>query len=285
MSTDPVFVILKSTAWLPEDEWETLLGAVVKKYWSPTDNYTPEYPLKYNGGRRFVEKQFNNFVLAIENGVGTAAEVKLKNIGGISWVGHADESFDLRGKHIFYRKLRQHEEFWDRLKEDTEVREKVPQWLGSRWKIKSRVPVCLITGIFFCEDVVFSITEEEEREREANAEVSLGAVLATVANAHGIPAASHGTGNIGAGGSSERHQKKYYKAEDKDASIFALEVKIISSSLFDKDDFKLNDKTPNAPPNRQLGTEHGENLSPASLTILPVNTAQWTDWENEPEKD
>jgi hypothetical protein len=168
--------------------------------------------------------------------------VKLKNIGGISWVEHANESFDLRGKYTFYRKLRQHEEFWDRLKEDTEVRQKVPQWLGSRWKIKSKVLVCLITGILFCEDVVFSVTKEEEREREANLDAPLGTVLATVANTHGIPAASRGTGNIGAEVSSERHQRRYYKAEDKDASIFAMEVKIISSSLFDKDDFKLNDR-------------------------------------------
>jgi hypothetical protein len=187
MSGDPVFLILKSTSWLPADEWETLLGAVVKNFWSPTDDSTPPNPLKYNEGRKFVEKKFNNFVLTIDEGSGSAAEVRLKNIGGIKWAGHTDEGFDLSGKHIYYKKLRQHDDFWEKLKEDEDFKAKVPTWLGSRWTLKSKIPVCLVTGLFFCQDVVVATTEEEERELELDAGAPLGTILASTAASHGVP--------------------------------------------------------------------------------------------------
>jgi hypothetical protein len=280
MSGDPVFLILKSTSWLPADEWETLLGAVVKNFWSPTNNSTPPNPLQYNAGQKFVEKKFNNFVLTINDGAGSAAEVKLKNIGGIKWAGHTDEDFDLSGKHIYYTKLRQHEDFWKKLKEDEDFKTKVPAWLGSRWKLKSKIPVCLITGIFFCQDVVIATTEEEERDLEMDAGAPLGSVLASAAASHGISLPSDGTGNVEVRASSDKHHRKYFKAEDKDASIFALELKTLKSSLFNED-IRLMDETPKAPKNRQLGGRDSEIPSPDSLEIESIDPAEWENWEEE----
>ena len=280
MSGDPVFLILKSTAWLPADEWETLLGAVVKNFWSPTDASTPSNPLKYNERRKFVEKGFNNFVLTINEGSGPAAEIRLKSIAGIKWAGHADDDFNLSGKHIYYTKLRQHQDFWNKLKEDDEFKTKVPTWLGSRWKLKSKVPVFVITGIFFCQDVVIATTEEEERELEADVGAPLGTILAGAAAGQGILLPTDGTGDFKATVSSNRHSKRYFKTEDKDASIFALELKIVKSSFF-KEEIRLSDERPDAPKNRQLGGKDNEIPNPESLQIGDIDPVEWEDWEEQ----
>ena len=198
MATEPPFILLKSTSWLPVEEKETLLGAVVKNFWAPTDNSVPAEPLIYNKGRKFVEKKFNDFVLTNEDGAGKAAKLKLQALTKLTWKGVVDDDFDLRGKHIRYVKLRHLEKFWEDLKEDSEVRKAVPNWIGC-WHLRSKPPVCLITGLFICEDGASKSSKDVSQDREAKLEVPLGTAAVAASASQGMPLPNDGTGNLEAG--------------------------------------------------------------------------------------
>ena len=251
---EPPFIILKSTSWLPIEEATTLLGAVVKNFWAPTDNSVPAEPLEYNKGRKFVEKGYNDFVLTNEDGSGKAALLKLQALTDLKWKGVVDDAFDLHGKHIRYMKLRQVDKFWKDLKEDPEVRDEVPKWIGS-WQLKSKPPVCLITGLFICEDVAFKSSKEVSQDREAKIEAPLGTAVTAVSASQGALLPSDGMGNLAAGFSVNETHHRHIEAMDKSSSIFALQLKVISSEAFHKNALRLKDKSPAAPTHRQMGEE------------------------------
>ena len=278
MATEPPWIVLKSTSWLPVEETSTLLGAAVKDFWAPTDNSVPEEPLEYNKGRKFVEKGYNDFVLTNEDGAGKAAKLKLQGLTNLTWKGVVDDAFDLHGKHIRYIKLRKVDKFWEDLKEDPEVREEVPKWIGS-WQLKSKPPVCLITGLFICEDVALESSKGVSQDREAKIEAPLGTAVAAAGASHGVLLPNDGNGNLEAGFSVNKTQQRHIKAKDEGSSIFAMQLKVISSETFNKKALRLKDKSPDAPTHRQMG-EDEELLSMDSLSLEDVDPETWEDWEN-----
>ena len=263
---EPPWILLKSTSWLPKDEWSTLLGAVVENFWAPTDSSVPSEPLTYNKGRKFVENGFRDFVLSKNDGRGKAAELKLKGLAGLNWKGGVDENFDLSGKKIRYIKLRQLPEFWGAIKEDPDFKQKVPQWLGSWWHMGSKTPVCLITGLFICESVTVESSTAKERERGASLEAPIGTAASAAAASQGFLLPSDGTGNLEANFSLPKNQHQVFNAEHEGSSIFALQLKVISSKMFDKKMLKLEGKSPKAPAHRQMG-ENEKIPSVASLVL------------------
>ena len=279
MATEPPFILLKSTSWLPVEEKETLLGAVVKNFWAPTDNSVPAEPLIYNKGRKFVEKKFNDFVLTNEDGAGKAAKLKLQALTKLTWKGVVDDNFDLRGKHIRYVKLRQLEKFWEDIKEDSEVRKAVPNWIGS-WHLRSKPPVCLITGLFICEDGASKSSKDVSQDREAKLEVPLGTAAVAARARQGMLLPNDGTGNLEAGFSANKTQKQHIKAKAEGDSIFAMQLKVISSETFHKKALRLEDKSPDAPNHRQMG-EDEELPSMDSLNLEDADPETWEGWERE----
>lgn len=280
MAMEPPFIILKSTSWLPSEETSNLLGAAVKNFWAPTDNSVPAEPLEYNRGRKFVEKGFSDFVLTKQDGVGKAAEAKLRGLANLTWKGEVDDRFDLRGKHLRYIKLRQLDKFWKELKEDSDFRATVPEWLGSPWELKSKPPVCLITGLFICEDVTLDSSAKDARDREMKIEAPLGAGMAAASASQGFVLPSDGTGNLEAGFSVNKIQQRHITADDKGSSIFAMQLKVISSKKFNKEALRLQDKSPDAPAHRQMG-EDKEVPSPDSLDLGDVDSETWDAWNKE----
>lgn len=279
MTTEPPFILLKSTSWLPVEETQTLLGAAVKNFWAPTDNSVPTEPLVYNKGRKFVEKGYDDFVLTNEDGAGKAAKLKLQGVTKLTWKGVVDDEFDLRGKRIRYIKLRQVDKFWEDLKEDAEVKESVPKWIGS-WQLKSKPPVCLITGLFICEDVDLDSSKEVSQDREAKGEAPLGTAAAAASASQGMLLPNDGTGNLKAGLSDNKTQKRHIKAKVEGNSIFAMQLKVISSETFNKKALRLKEKSPDAPTHRQMG-EDEELPSMDSLNLEDVDPGTWEGWERE----
>lgn len=268
---EPPYILLKSTSWLPGDEWSTLLGAAVKNFWEPTSNSVPSEPLPYNQGRKFVEKGFNDFVLSKNDGRGKAAALKLKGLIGLTWKGQVDDHFDLQGKHIRYVKLRQLEKFWGAVKEDPDFKTTVPKWLGSRWQTGSNVPVCLITGLFICEDTAVGSSTESENRVDASVEAPTGTAASAVAASHGVTMLpSDGRGDLEAGFSASRTRQQRLTADDKGSSIFAMQLKIISSKLLDRQALRLQEKSPDAPVHRQMG-EGDEAPSMDSLFLADID--------------
>ena len=274
MTKEPPFILFKPTSWLSGDEWDTLLGAVVKNFWAPTENSVPAEPLIYNKGRKFVEKGFNDFVLNRSDGRGISTVLKLKGLANLTWKGEVDDGFNLEGKHIRYIKLRQHDKFWEALKENPDFRTTVPEWLGSIWKSKSRIPVCLITGLFICEDVTLVSSTESGQERGIGVEAPLGTAAAAAAFSQGLPLPSDGTGNLEASFEPSRTRQQTLNAEDRGSSIFALQLKVVSSKAFDRKALRLQDSSPDVPIHRQMGED--EKLpSVTSLTLENMDPEAW----------
>ena len=279
MATEPPFILLKSTSWLPVEETGTLLGAVVKNFWAPTDNSVPTDPRVYDKGRKFVEKGYDNFVLNNKNGAGKAAKLELQGVTKLTWKGVVDDDFDLRGKHIRYVKLRQVDKFWEDLKEDPEVRKTVPNWIGS-WNLSSKPPVCLITGLFICKDGASKSSKDVSQDRVAKLEAPFGTAAVAASASQGMLLSNDGTGNLGAGILGNKTQKQHSKAKAKGESIFAMQLKVISSESFNKRALKLKDKSPDAPTHRQMG-EDEELPSMDSLDLEDVDPKTWEVWESE----
>ena len=279
MATEPPFILLKSTSWLPVEETGTLLGAVVKNFWAPTDNSVPADPRVYDKGRKFVEKGYDDFVLNNKNGAGKAAKLELQGVTKLTWKGVVDDDFDLRGKHIRYVKLRQVDEFWKDLKRDPEVRKTVPNWIGS-WNLSSKPPVCLITGLFICKDGALKSSKDVSQDREAKLEAPSGTAAVAASASQGMLLPNDGTGNLGAGSSANKTQRQHIKAKAEGNSIFAMQLKVISSETFNKKALKLKDKSPNAPTHRQMG-EDEELPSMDNLNLEDVDPKTWEIWESE----
>ena len=274
---EPPFILFKSTSWLSIEETSTLLGAAVKNFWAPTDNSVPAEPLEHNRGRSFVENGYDDFVLINEDGVGKSAKVKLQGLTSLDWKGEVDNAFDLRGKHIRYMKLRQVDKFWKDFKEDPEVREEVPKWIGS-WPLKSKPQVCLITGLFICEDVALQSSKEGLQGLEAKIKAPIGTAAAAASASQGVLLPNDVTGNLGGGFSVNKAQQRHIKANNKGSSIFALQLKVISSGTFNKKVLKLKDKSPDAPTDRQMG-EDDELPSVDSLNLENLDSETWEAWE------
>ena len=128
MAQDPIFLILKLSAWLPASDANSILGAAVKNFLSPTNNFVPDYPLTYSD-YTLSENSFTDFVLKKERSRGRAVEAELKSIAKIKLVGKADEDFDLSGKVISYKRIKQHDRFWEKIKQDESFMKIVPGWI------------------------------------------------------------------------------------------------------------------------------------------------------------
>ena len=277
MATEPPFILLKSTSWLPVEEAQTLLGAVVKNLWAPTDNSVPTDPRVYDKGRKFVEKEYNDFVLSNQDGAGMAAKLKLQGLTKLIWKGEVDDDFDLRGKHIRYIKLRQVDKFWEDLKQDSEVRKTVPNWIGS-WNLRSKPPVCLITGIFICKDAASKSSKDSSQDCEAKLEAPFGTAAVAASASQGVLLPNDGTGNLEAGFSANKTQKQRVKAKAKGDSIFAMQLRVISSETFNRTALRLKDKSPDAPTYRQMG-EDEELPFMDSLNLEEIDPETWESWD------
>lgn len=215
-----------------------------------------------------------------KDGVGKAAEAKLQGLANLTWKGEVDEGFDLRGKHIRYIKLRQLDKFWNDLKEDPEFKATVPGWLRSPWELKTKPPVCLITGLFICEDVALESSIEGAQNREVKIEAPLGTGIATASASQGLILPNDGTGNLEARFSVNKTRQRHVKADDKGSSIFAMQLKVISSKKFNKEAVRLLDKSPDAPTHRQMG-EDEDVPSADSLILEDVDLETWEAWGKE----
>ncbi|KAL2432887.1 hypothetical protein ABEF95_003800 [Exophiala dermatitidis] len=96
MPSDAEYLVLKApTGWMPEKELEALLDAAVKNHSSPTDGYTPEYPLKHNEYPR-VESPFKAS-FSLHNGVihGHNFQATIQGLGKLRWAKSTGSQLDL----------------------------------------------------------------------------------------------------------------------------------------------------------------------------------------------
>ncbi|KAK3367569.1 hypothetical protein B0H63DRAFT_83759 [Podospora didyma] len=140
-------------------------------------------------------------------------------------------------------------------------------------------PVCLVTGLFCCEDVQIAESEAQEKLWEVSMGAPLGDIAATVAAANGVPMASDGTGNAEGKIDGQSRRMKFFKAEGGRTYIFAIQLKVITTDFFDKANVHMTDESPRG--HWQLGPESVLLPSVEDIQLVDLDLAAWVSLEEQ----
>lgn len=254
MKGDPEFVILKPAAWLDAGKFEdAILGAVVRNPLAPSDDYVSNTPLRYNEVD-LIERSLTDFLLASSSASSTEASAALRSVAGVSFKANTEASLELAGKLVRYKRLQQHGNFWSKLRADPAVLGTVPDWISlfNTW------PPCLVVGIMTAEEVDIDYSGATEK----NINGKLEAPLATVGlAAAGAPAGLLGgvdAGDAYADAGSGRRVAKVFRAKSGRSSVFALELRVVTTKLLQKRQLQLKDGGPKVDAGRLAGVGDDE---------------------------
>jgi len=233
MKGDPEFVILKYQSWLDTEKFEKeVLGAIVKQYLSPVQDYCPVEEAQWNK-LNFTEGCLTDFNLTNTNENGVSATASFESLAGFNVNGNKEDKVHLEGKFIRFKRLLQHDQFFDERKNDPAVKETVPRWI--KWPYLN--PVCVVVGIMTCEDVTINFENKSELEVDGHVKVPIGKI--TVG---GMPLGNAGDPKVGAG--AHKKTATVFKAESGSNRIFALELRKVTTSKFNSKILKMRDSGP-----------------------------------------
>ncbi|CAI6089272.1 unnamed protein product [Clonostachys chloroleuca] len=169
------------------------------------------------------------------------------SIGGYSITGNTEESVHLAGKYIRYKRIQQLDQFWAKLKEDADVKQTVPGWISffNTW------PVCLVVGIMVCEDVELSMDGARSRTLEGKIELPIGQITL----AAGVPNPVADLSDPHVKLTSTNQTATIFKAKMGKSSIFAVELRKISTELFRRKLLQLRSDGPGVDGIRLAGDE------------------------------
>lgn len=251
-NADAVWVILKAEAWL-EASWSTkILGAAVPNFYSPSENFTPTNPTRYYKPKDLVRIKFNDFVLPKRQRRGFSVEGKLMSLFGAKVESVSADGVDLTSKMIELKRLSQHDDYWDKIRDDPSVKLALQKWIrNARMSLKKEY-VCLVVGIALCSDVEIEWDDSRVAQRRANLELPVDEIMV----AAGVPLPVGPAANPRFTVSSEAKQVSVFAVKRKEQSIFALELKVIERKGWTQKDYLLSARGPNLPPNRHLGGDN-----------------------------
>lgn len=233
MKGDPEFVILKYQSWLDTEKFEKeVVGAIVKQYLSPVQDYCPVQEGQRNK-LKFTEGCLTNFDLTNSKEGGISATASLESLAGFNLNADLEDKMHLEGKFIRFKRLLQHDQFFEERKTDPAVRKTVLRWI--KWPYLN--PVWLVVGIMTCEDVTINFENRCELQVDGHVEVPIGEI--TVA---GMPLANGGNPKVGI----EAHKRTatVFKAKCGRNQIFALELRKVTTSKFKSKILKMGDSGP-----------------------------------------
>lgn len=233
MKGDPEFVILKYQSWLDTEKFEKqVVGAFVKHYLNPGWEYCPVQEAQWNK-LNFTEGCLTDFDLTNSKGDGVSATASLGSVAGFNINADNEDKVHLEGKFIRFKRLLQHDQFFEERKADPAVAKTVPKWM--KWPYLK--PVWVVVGIMTCEDVTINFENKRELQIDGHVEVPIGEI--TVA---GMPLGDTANPKLGAGA----HKKKatVFKAKSGRNQIFALELRRVTTSKFRSQVLKLGDSGP-----------------------------------------
>ncbi|OWY55929.1 hypothetical protein AALT_g11256 [Alternaria alternata] len=250
MTGDPKFIILKYQAWMKTAAFEdTILGAITKQPLSPSTNYVPDAPAAYIS-HALQEGSATDFVLEGTGSKSQGVAGSLTSIGQFSVSGSREASVHLNGKHIRYKRIQQLDQFWAKLREDPNVKRSMGDWI-SKW---NDWPVCLVVGIMICEDVEISMDAAKTQERKVQGEIPVNEILLPSGGVN--PLGKDANPKLEA--TSSQHTATLFKANMGESSIFAVELKIVTTGWLHRKLLKLKDKGPNVGDNRLAGMDSDE---------------------------
>jgi len=261
--SDPEFFLLTPTAWLDADKYENqMLGAFVRNYASPTDTCVPESGSheQYNKSK-ILERSFTDFVLDAHASIKNGAQVTLEKLGGVSFSGETSWVNRLEGKYVRFRRLTQVDKFFENVKKDREVAERVPHWR----KPGRRIPVCLVVGIMICEDVNVAWEKEEQKQMTAEGQIPIATVVRSAVGAPNL-APNENPGDAKLDVSREETRGTAFRAKSGDKSIFALQLRCIKTGkILKRDRLEILEKGPSVAGGRTVGVEEACDLDMAGI--------------------
>jgi hypothetical protein len=274
MGVDPVWVILDPKAWIDASWEKKLLGAVVRDFYSPTDNRKPDDPSRYYDETP-ISRTFNDFVLTNKSSGETNVEAKLTTLIGAKVGKTTSQNIDLTSKTVELRRLNQHDEYWERVTKDLSLNQYLPMWIKKSRK-KGAPNVCLVVGIAICENVEVEWEESKIVQRKASGEFPLDVI--TVAAGVPLPLGA----NLQATVTGEATHISIFKAKNVEQSIFALELKVVETEGWIRPSYIVG-RGPKVEPSRELadtdddddddGDSEGVEIEDLALHKFSFNTS------------
>jgi hypothetical protein len=238
MKGDPVFVILKSSAWLSAKKFENkILGSIVRYPLRPSDDYVPSLPLRYHTWE-FQEREFGKFHLDNTHDHTSNFSLALKGLTGCTFKNSIKDITKLSDKQIRCRRLTQHSKFCKSLQNDSSVIEEVPGWI-SFWNTN---PPCLVVGIMTAKAAKASFAHGASQEHGGNLQLP---VMETVLPAAGVPlppGMAPETGDPKIEVDSSGSQETSVQLMALDESIFALELRIVTMAWLQRKILRLKER-------------------------------------------
>lgn len=220
---------------MPAEYEGSMLGAFVKDYADPAADATvpglgdgshvATYEWKTFGGK------FSDFVVNNYQEDRRDASAVLESLAGVRFSGETSDAVHLSGKFIRYRRLRDVPAFFAKVRNDEEVKSRVPNWIKLSDVVKRDVSVCLVVGVMICEDVDVEWGTETRTDVGGNIQVPLDKIVLAV----GVPnPLGGGTGNPQIGGSTSQRVGSLFKAHSGESRIFALQLRSITKGYIIK---------------------------------------------------
>ncbi|KAJ2983406.1 hypothetical protein NUW58_g4772 [Xylaria curta] len=225
--------MLKYLAWLDAAKFEDkILGAIVRYPFKPSNEYVPEFLLRYNKAD-LVEGVFTNFLYESTSTSSCDAFVALEALAGFNWYGSREDS----------------------LKIDKAVARAVPSWIS----LLNTWPLCFVVGIIAAEDAQLDFAAASKRRREGELEAPIAAVALAAA---GVPTGllgDPGVGNLQTAVGSGRQVATVFRSSVWKTSIFAVELRIVTTALFRRRELALKEDGLKVNPGRLAdGNEESE---------------------------
>jgi hypothetical protein len=228
---------------------DTILGAIIKEPLSPTTNYVPEKPAAYIS-HGLQDGFATDFVLEGTGSKSQGVAGSLTSIGQFSVSGSRKDSVHLSGKLIRWKRIQQLDQFWAKLKDDADVKRTMKDWI-SMW---NTWPVCVVVGIMIGEDVDVEMDAEKIQERRTQGEIPVHEML--IASGGVNPLGKKANPKLEA--TSSKQTATFFRAKMGESSIFAVELRIVTTGLIHRKLLQLKQHGPNVDDNRLAGADSDE---------------------------
>jgi hypothetical protein len=261
-SQDPEFFILKEWARMPAEYEDSLLGAVVMNYADPAQESTVPELGEESHLTKFKHKtfggQFSDFVVNNYQKETKEASAVLKSLAGVKFTGETSDTVHLNGKFIRYKRVRDIPAFFKKLREDEDVKSRVPNWIQLSDVLKRDVRVCLVVGVMICEDVDVEWGTDERKDVSGNIEIPIDKIVL----AAGAPNPIGHTGNPQVAASNGQTVGRLFKAHSSESRIFAVELKRLTKGyILKQGELIMKSKGPSVDRGRVLGGDRDRNDS------------------------
>ena len=218
-SGDPNFIILEHPDWMRTSAWQDkILGAITYDPLRYYGTYISEGLAEYIS-HDLQEGSVTDFVLNRD------FRHPLTSIGQFlvsgSRLGNRVASAFLDGTLIRYKRIRQLDEYWAKLRDDPKVKRAI-EGSGSIW---STQPAYLVVGIMICEDVEIIPNAELAQESKAQGKIPVGEILLPSGGVN-LPRMYS---KLGAASSS--HTATLFQAKSGESKIFAVELKKVTTRV------------------------------------------------------